>query len=257
MIPWADDPYWPVPLEHPALSLSAIHLWRANLDQPTEWLQHVLPLLSADERTRAQRLLKQRDQQHFIAGRAILRLLLARYLTLGAEQVCFVYGPYGKPELAAPLNSSQMRFSVSHSGGVALYAFTYSRSIGVDIEQIRSMDSMMSIAQRFFAPAEAERLEQLTSEAQEQAFFGMWTCKEACLKAWGKGLAQALDEAEIVYLPGQAPRLYAVAGDVEAAADWSLWSVQPRPGYQAALAIEGDCSDLRCFTFSNVTQSQR
>ena len=69
----------------------------------------------------------------------------------------FSYGPKGKPGLApeflkAVPQAGDLRFNLSHAGGLALYGFTRGRDIGVDIEQIRALEDAEQIARRFFAP---------------------------------------------------------------------------------------------------------
>ncbi len=95
-----------------------IHLWRLLLDE----LPGDCSSLAADEQLRADKLVATQHRHRFIAMRSALRSLLGTYLQLSPGSVVFVYGEKGKPSLAADLNRLDLRFNVSHSGGIGLIA---------------------------------------------------------------------------------------------------------------------------------------
>jgi 4'-phosphopantetheinyl transferase len=171
------------------------------------------PVLSPDERTRAAAFRFPHLRDSFILARGALRILLARYLDLAPAAIQFAYGPKGKPALAAP---SLLDFNASHSGNLAVFAFTAGCEIGIDIERIRPVPGLQNIADRFFSRREAAELLSLPENHRDQAFFQCWTRKEAYIKATGEGLSAPLDRP-------QAP-------------DWKLCDLQLTPGYAAALA---------------------
>ena len=107
---------------------------------------------------------------------------------------------------------------------MAAFAFADGLELGIDIEKIRSLPQMDSIAERSFSVAEAADLRSLGASERETAFFHAWTRKEAYLKATGAGLFGPLD---------------AVA--VEA---WQMHALQPAPGYVGALAYRGSRREL-------------
>src|SRR3954471_1862464 len=128
------DALWPSPPADLALPGDEVHVWRAVLDLPPAAVMDLRRLLAADEQERADRFHFEQDRRHFIAARGMLRLLLGRYLRTAPEQLQFTYNPYGKPDLAAGPDAHPLRFNVSHSHGLALYAVTQGRRIGVDVE---------------------------------------------------------------------------------------------------------------------------
>jgi len=142
--------------------------------------------LDAAEQQRAARFLFFEPSASFTVARAVLRQLLADRLNIPAPAVAFTYGQHGKPALAEP--HSHLRFNVSHSGGMALYGFSWSGEIGVDVEQHRRIGEREDIARRFFHPDECARILALPAEARDQAFFDCWARKEAYIKATGMGL---------------------------------------------------------------------
>src|SRR5207245_9098248 len=132
------------------------------------------------------------DRHHYIAVRELLRSILCKYLAKEPGQLRFSYNPYGKPELASPADSGALRFNLAHSRGLALYAFTRRRQIGIDVEMIRPDFATEEIAARFFSPAEIAVLRSLPRELQPLAFFSCCTRQEAFIKARGMGLSLPL-----------------------------------------------------------------
>ena len=80
--------------------------------------------LSDEERLRASRFVFERDRCRFIVGRARLRYLLASRLGVQPDAIELIYGAHGKPALSRRFAGSDLRFNVSHSEGVAVYAFS-------------------------------------------------------------------------------------------------------------------------------------
>ncbi|HEY9662619.1 MAG TPA: 4'-phosphopantetheinyl transferase superfamily protein [Allocoleopsis sp.] len=218
----------------------AVHLWQVNLDLPEDCVEQLIPLLSADEQLRAGRFAQVRLQHRFIVGRGILRLLLASYLKMAASEVAFVYGKHGKPDLApsAPL---PIGFNVSHSHQLALYAMTFDRTIGVDLEQMRPMSNVEQLAQRFFSAQEYEFLKTVPSHLRSEVFFRLWTCKEAYLKATGEGLA-GLQQVEVTLALDSPQAALQIQGQPNF--DWTLMEFQSDPEYRAALAVAGRVEEL-------------
>src|SRR5687767_3102433 len=119
-----------------ALRDDVIDVWRVNLNRPAEQVEGLLQTLAPDERDRAERFHFPSDRRHFINARGVLRVVLSRYLDAAPAELQFCYGPFGKPSLTPQFGGDALRFSVSHSHGLALYAFTRGREIGIDLEYI-------------------------------------------------------------------------------------------------------------------------
>lgn len=212
-------------------------MWRAALDQPAAQLTQLAGLLAPDEQLRANRFHFERDRQRFIAGRAILRTILGRYLGCAGSELQFSYGPRGKPALAKPAAEPPFYFNLAHSGGLAVIALAHQQEVGVDVEQIRPITDIEQIVRRFFAEQEQATLLALPVEQRETAFFNGWTRKEAYLKALGDGLARPLDQFCVTLAPGDPVRLVSINGVGDDASPWLLESFDPAPGYAAAVAV--------------------
>ncbi len=228
------------------LSHDTVHVWIAELDR-SEWQgEPLIGTLSDDERERAERFVFERDRKRFAAGRAILRSILAHYLNSEPERVRFCYGPRGKPALAPASVGSGLEFNLAHSNGLALYAVTLRRRIGVDVEFSRVLADAEQIARRFFSLREYEMLLALPAAERPHAFLGCWTRKEAFIKALGTGLSQALDQFTVTVTPGEPAELLSVHGDPQASSQWTLSDLSPGPGFVAALCVEGRGCQLTC-----------
>jgi 4'-phosphopantetheinyl transferase len=221
-----------------------VHVWRASLDAFPE-AGALAAGLSADEQQRAGRFRVPQVRSRFIAARSILRNILGRYLECAPSLLRFHYREHGKPFLAPNSFRDDLRFNLSHSHGLALYAVSRAREVGIDLERIRSDREHQRLAERFFSPREAAALRDLAPEDRIDAFFQCWTRKEAYLKARGEGLAIPLASFSVSLAPGEPAALVSVDGDDREAARWWLSSIDPGPGFAAALAVEGAPSGLR------------
>ncbi len=222
-----------------ALPENEVQLWRADLDalasDEIRWQQ----LLAIDEQKRAARFHFARDRQRFTAARAILRIILGGYLRVEAFDVDFCYSKKEKPYLAQRHADSGITFNLSHSGGIALYAFARRRELGVDVEKIGRDVDVAGIARRFFSEHEQKQLLQLPANEQVEAFFRCWTRKEAYIKATGDGLSLPLSQFDVSLEPGSSDALVVTRPDPAEAKCWLLREVPAGDGYLAAVCVRG------------------
>jgi 4'-phosphopantetheinyl transferase len=247
-------PPWRSPPETLVLGCDEVHVWRATLDQTPSQIQSFLHNLAADEQTRAERLYFERDRERFIVARGVLRAILSGYLNRVPECLSFCYSSHGKPALAGEFDRDAIRFNVAHSHGVALYAVTRGREVGIDLERIRFDLAVAEIAERFFSRREVTMLWTLPTEVQRQAFFRCWTRKEAYIKARGQGLSLPWDQFDVSLAPGEPAAVLSTQRDPSEASRWSLQELTAAPGYVAALAVEGHGWRLTCWQWPDPRQ---
>lgn len=208
-----------------------IELYRIPLNLPDHIVERLARLLSPDERVRATRYHFAADTRRFTVARAAMRAVLGARLGLAPERVAFRYGEYGKPALAEAYAGQGLRFNLTDSGEWALLGISYGREIGVDMEALRPIPDMTAIADRFFAPAEAEWLRSLPLAEQPWAFHRIWTCKEAYLKAIGAGLS--LDTRTFCF------DFTAKPAQLLTDREWTVQECAPIPAYTGAICAEG------------------
>lgn len=204
--------------------MGEIELWQVSLLVTPEQEQQYATLLNADEITRARRFHFAKHTRRFIVARAVLRILLSRYLQIPPAQIEFSYGEHGKPFLA----DSDWQFNLSHSDEIAVYAFTRTASIGVDVEKIEA-PFKDDVAQRFFSASEYASLKELSGTTQECAFYRIWSRKEALVKALGSGLYISLSSFSVTLADQQTLTL-------ESPTPWHIQSFNVDPDYEAAFA---------------------
>ena len=122
-------PLWSRPPANVTAGPDEVHVWRASLDRPAHETRVLYQTLSSDEHERASRFFCRRARDHFIVGRAVLRMILAGYVHELPRRLRFDYGPHGKPALAHDGKPHATHFNVSHSQGLAVYAITRGKEI--------------------------------------------------------------------------------------------------------------------------------
>jgi 4'-phosphopantetheinyl transferase len=192
-----------------------VEVWRAHLDR---WRCDRADVLSEDEHARAKRFRFETVRGRWVTGRTLLRLLLGRYLQADPREIPIELEANGKPDVPG----SSICFNLSHSGDLALYAFTWDHAIGIDVEQLGRRADVLRLAERALGLEEADRLRGLSPVAREREFLRSWVRHEAALKCRGGRLGGA-----VAY---EAP---------------ALLELDLGPDAVAAVAVDGEVSELR------------
>jgi 4'-phosphopantetheinyl transferase len=236
---------WNTPSPDLILPDHEVHIWRTQLDQNQELVQQLAQILSEDERSRSSHFRFDRDRLRFIVGRGVLRTILAKYLNIYPSEVTFCYGAYGKPALPTSGQQRSYQFNLSHSQGLAVYAISLNRSVGIDIEHIRPVEDMQGIVERFFSAHEQDTFAKIPENKKCLSFFQCWTSKEAYLKARGDGLTQALHHIEVSIVPGQNTQLLNIVGNLQEVQRWTLHKFQPLNQFIGVIAVEGSVAQFK------------
>lgn len=215
----------------------AVHVWLALMP---DGAQSDTGTLSAEEKDRASRFRFERDRSLFIHHHAALRAILSSYTGLAPEDVVLTSAQGGKPRLQPDCDG--WHFNLSHAGSAALVAVARGREVGVDIEPVRPVAGADAIAARFFAPPECAALRNLPAASREAGFLACWTRKEAFIKATGEGLGRGLHSFTVPVDPADSG-----PWRIE---EWSVLALPPPPGYIAALAVEGEPAEVRCWRYT-------
>lgn len=221
-----------------SLADGTVEVVTVRLDVGLAIVGELAQCLSDTERQRASRFVFERDRHRFIVGRARLRHLLASRLGVQPDVVELIYGPRGKPALSPGFADLDLRFNLSHSEDVAVFAFSRGREIGVDVEAVRELRDADEIAARFFSRRENEAYRALDPRDKPLGFFNCWTRKEAFIKALGDGLYHALDRFDVSLTPGEPPSILCVENTPGADCGWRMDSFSPAPRFVAAVVTE-------------------
>ncbi len=234
----------PAAADPPALTEDELHLWRFALGVTDPKLDR--GLLGPQELRRADRYSNDLARNDYQSGRANLRRILGRYLGTEPESLTFTAGQYGKPALDAAIHPQPPQFSLSHSHGVGLLAVARSAQVGVDIEWHDPARDLEMLAINSFSARELAAWNRLEAPARGDSFFQTWVCKEAFIKATGRGLGYGLKRFDVIV--GSAGASF----DLPAAeGEWSLRIVDAGPGFSAAVVASGQMSfEIKSFTTS-------
>jgi 4'-phosphopantetheinyl transferase len=129
------------------------------------------------------------DRLRFFAGRALLRYGLRDFI--GSKEVVVALGDHGRPYLPA---QPRIDFNIAHSGVWVLCLIGKDRRVGVDVELIA--ETIEGVVDRFSA-VETAYLHSRRGRDRGEAFYQIWTAKEAYLKATGDTFRNPLDQFSI------------------------------------------------------------
>ena len=206
-----------IPLQDWALPGEPFRLVAVATDA-ADWAER----LPAEARERAARFTDPKARARAEASEWFKACWLPR--ELGLERVEWKTGTHGKPRLARA--ASEWGFNLSHAGEFVVAALAKGSAIGVDLESMARKTDMAALGERVFS--ESERA--LVRAGGRDAFFALWSQKEALLKAMGCGWANG----GIV----RRTQLQIAAVQVEPATRVQVWSRRaPNGAYALAVAI--------------------
>jgi 4'-phosphopantetheinyl transferase len=215
-----------------------VHLWflptRKFCD--LELANQAASVLSQAEKDRAARFAFEKDRRTYTAAHWLLRSVLSEYLPVAPADWRFQGALLGKPAIVEPREGIPLQFNLSHSAGMVACAVSLAGEVGVDVETIRPQNSL-ELARRFFAPDEASQLETLTPDLQTEAFFRLWTLKEAYIKARGLGLSLDLAGFAFPDVLGEEITIRFAEGFEDDPADWRFFRHEPDCAHKIAVAV--------------------
>jgi 4'-phosphopantetheinyl transferase len=199
--------------------------------------------LDQDERDRADRFRVPTSRNQHVVGRGMARKLLGGE-EVAPQSIRFAIEPHGKPYVVHP-DSAKQPFNVAHTDGLVLCGIGSSEHtmIGVDVERVgRRTDP--GLADRFFSPPEIDYLNRLPAgEARRTAFLRIWTLKESFIKAIGTGLQTPLADFAFDDIESDSPTIQMLDAKLHSELSWRFFSLQPCPGFVAAIAVALDVAD--------------
>jgi 4'-phosphopantetheinyl transferase len=234
------------------LSENLVHIWKARIDDSALDVDKLhMEILSQDEKKRVSRLRSAKDKMRFIVSRSLLRKSLSHYLDASPSEVRFIYNKYGKPNIDPEYHQENIRFNLSHSENLALYAITQNREIGIDVEYIRKVDKADKIVKRFFSKEEGEFYYSQPDRKKNWAFFTLWTRKEAYSKARGMGIGLPTKEFDLQLVPTEVGHTNNIRTRNKES-KWSLINIEIDSDYLAALATEGNDFKISHWKFEDI-----
>ena len=187
----------------------------------------LLPRLHPDEQARYRAFTHATRRESFLAGRALLIALLARALGR-VEPAALRSADSG----GVRYEDASVHLNLSHSGGLVAAAVS-PRPVGVDLERVRPRPSVQQAA-RVFTPAEGARIDALPEVERLEAFYILWTLKEAACKAAELSLWEGLRGARFDPAAGRAQLMAPFP-----AGPWAFMYAGLAAGWRLAVALRG------------------
>ena len=135
----------------------------------------------------ARRMRRDRVRQRHEVGRALLSELLQS--ATGRADWVVVVDSRGKPALERTNCVDAPAISISHSAGLVAATVCRLGPVGIDVERHDPRRDVAALARYAFGPVEQADV----AEGGIEAFFRIWTLREAMSKATGEGIAMAAD----------------------------------------------------------------
>ena len=164
-----------------------VHIYYTIINTDTtkaQWnkLFHQMP---SDIQARIQRYRKEENQYQLVFGRLLLHKILHDIGHTDFELSQLQYEQHKKP-----FWKEGIHFSIAHSGEVVACALSDQGTIGLDVERIKPIP--LKDFQHILNGKDQERL--ANSNKVFADFFKIWTIKEACSKADGRGLGMDVQQ---------------------------------------------------------------
>lgn len=224
--------FTPAPLPQ-ILRNDAVHIWYFNLDRINDQ-----SILSADEKARADRLRIESKRQQFITTRHTTRIILSSYLQTSPELIQFTYNEHGKPFVDG------LNFNLSHTDNHAVIAISTNYSVGIDIEQLRTVESYDFIRETAFTDEENKALDELAPEDRQLAFWRCWTRKEAAMKGIGIGFRIA---KHLTVSLDNTPRI--INNQTKNTDIWNLHEYRLEPDLLITMAVNSNTSEIQTLIY--------
>ncbi len=196
-------------------------------------------ILSKKEVDRANKFKFEKDRNKFIISRGILRELISKINNIDPKKIKYNINIYGKPFISNE-NGYRLKFNLSHSGELVIYAFSHESEIGIDIEILDSSINHLELAKNYFTNNEINYLsESQNSQKLSENFFRVWTRKEALLKAVGTGLFSDLKKIETL---NDIIKLKDLPSEVRInfSSNWNITDLEINTNYKTAIAYGGN-----------------
>jgi 4'-phosphopantetheinyl transferase len=169
-----------------------VHVWLISTAVPAAVVADLRSCLDEAELARAASFQRADHQRSYLVAHGAIRTILADRLGIAPSDVKWRAGAHGKPELESGSAGPAPQVSLSRSGGLAMFAMTAQRRVGVDLQHSEIGIEVVRMAERFFPPAEASYVASARPAEQASRFLRLWTRKEACVKVDGGLLLSGL-----------------------------------------------------------------
>ncbi|WP_175428235.1 4'-phosphopantetheinyl transferase family protein [Bacillus solimangrovi] len=180
--------------------------------------------LDQSELQRYCQYLNEDKAKEFLLGRVLLKWALSNDIGIPINELTLYPDDYGK----LYLKNHPLSFNLTHSGNMIACILSEGREVGIDVEfvpydSLEVMDLMFTEGERRFVESKTD------IEKVQEAFYFVWTRKEAYIKAIGKGFSI---DPKTINVP-----LHKM---VEKKRGFTYYSFYPSQDYLISIVVEGN-----------------
>lgn len=242
---------WPLATFDLSLKKNQIQVFAISTNRSQNEIKRFFRMLSTDEMERAKRFKFDNHRNRFIVVRGALRELLGKQLNLSPDSLEFDYLERGKPFIKTSFLNTPLKFNLTHSNDIALYAIAHDVDIGIDVEYILPSENKLKAVGKIFSKYEQKVLTGMSNHVRHKAFYECWTCKEALVKAIGGGISIPFDQFDIDVSQFGKPRILEIRLPGYSVKEWSIFYLKPHQDYIGAVAARGKDFSLNCWSLDN------
>lgn len=208
--------------------------------------QELLPRLHPEEQSRYRAFTAAARRRSWLGGRALALAALARVSGKQADAAALRTAVSGGMRYA----DGALHLSLSHSRdliGIALSTVP----VGLDIEWPRPRTSV-DLASRVFSAKEAAWLDTLPAAERQDAFYTLWTLKEAACKAVGLSLWEGLRYACFDPVAGEC-----TLKQPSPPGELAFMHARMEAGWRLALAMRSTPREIECWRMAGGQRWER
>lgn len=161
-----------------------------DTSNPFSQYEKFLSFVSKERQEKILRFNFDKDKTISLFTELLIRNEISKQIDILYPDIMFAYNEYGKPYL---LNFMDYHFSVSHSGNCIAFVDN-TVPIGIDVEKLSNPN--LKIAERFFTSNEVSFIQK--NKDPVEAFYRIWTSKEAYVKMLGMGLNKPFKSFDVL-----------------------------------------------------------
>lgn len=177
-----------------------------------------------------------RDSIQFLTARTLVRNALAHYLDVTPFSIKLTSDQHIKPVAACDNPYLPIpHFSISHSGDWIAIAIHADRPVGLDIECSEALElHLLCKSQELFNQKERDLLDACPdNDIKIDLFYRFWRCKEAIMKATGRGFSLTPCKIDLISDNGSIKKTIFTEGKA-----WQLYQIDTWTDLKLAVAIQ-------------------
>ena len=197
-------------------------------------------MLTDLERARLGTLRSSDERGRFVAGHALLRLVVAGCRSQDPADVALTFtcarcgGPHGRPVAVTPAGCQPVHLSLAHAGNRVLVAASPAGPVGIDMEAVAGA-AFAAFDDVALDPRERAWLAQIRPADAATGRARVWVRKESVLKATGDGLVRD-PRLVVVSPPSHRPRVLGWPNERSPSVA-QLTDLDVGPGYAACITL--------------------